>query len=76
MSKIVLSPAYLFIAKPRVLGRYKDGGAVFGITLPKWVVDELGDGVLENCYVAITPVSRGKVQEIVGDDDDDDGAGH
>ncbi len=70
MTQIVLKPAILFIAKPRVLNRSRDGAPVLGITVPRWVANRLGDGVLENCYVAITPVSRGKAYEIEGDDDD------
>lgn len=71
-SQITLKPAILFIAKPRVLNRSRDGAPVFGITVPRWVVDRLGNGVLEKCYVAITPVSRGKAYEIEGDEGDDD----
>jgi len=58
--KICLSPAFLFIARPRILSRRKDGIPVYGISIPARIVNAIGQGFEErDYYVAIVPMAEG-----------------
>lgn len=65
--KVCLEPAFLFVARPRVLSRRKDGVPVYGIPLPARIANAIGkDCVEKDCYVAIAPMAEGTLSVNTG----------